>query len=104
MPERTRSRSRSRSNSASAGHQGGDQFTLRATQIELQAGLSDQRDAPGLKILQRVEQIEHRAAPAGQFGDEDHVDLAGLRQCKNFLFGASCFAPEAISFQTPTTL
>ena len=61
------------------GHQGGDQFALRAAQIELQAALSDQRDTPGLKILQRVEQIEHRAAPPGKLSEEDYVDTAGLR-------------------------
>ena len=36
-------------------HQGMRLFALGATQIELQAGLSDQRDAPGLQILQSVE-------------------------------------------------
>jgi hypothetical protein len=34
---------------------------------------------PGLVDLQRVEQIEHRAAPPGQLSDEDYVDTAGLR-------------------------
>jgi len=35
-----------------------------------------------------------RAAPAGQFGDEDHVDLAGLRQCQDlFAFGALLLCP-----------
>jgi hypothetical protein len=36
-----------------------------------------------------VEQIEHGPAPASQFGDDDYVDLAGLRQRKHLLaFGA----------------
>jgi hypothetical protein len=35
-----------------------------------------------------------RAATAGQFGDEDHVDLAGLRQCQDlFAFGALLLCP-----------
>src|ERR1700736_2758031 len=35
-----------------------------------------------------------RAAPAGQFGDEDHVDLAGLRQRQDLLaFGALLLCP-----------
>src|SRR5450631_610901 len=36
-----------------------------------------------------MEQIEHRSAPAGEFGNQDDVDLAGLRQCEDRLaFGA----------------
>src|SRR5450755_2033744 len=36
-----------------------------------------------------MEQIEHRSAPAGEFGNQDDVDLAGLRQCEDDLaFGA----------------
>ena len=31
-----------------------------------------------MKILQGVQQIEHRAAPSGQFSDEDYVDIAGF--------------------------
>jgi NAD(P)H-flavin reductase len=42
-----------------------------------------------LKVLERVEQIEHRTAPTGKFSDEDYVDIEGLRQCKDLLaFGA----------------
>ena len=85
IPERTRSRSRSRSNSDERRHQGGDEFALRAAQIELQAGLGDERDVPRLQILQGVEQIEHRAAPAGQFSDEDDIDLAGLGEREDLL-------------------
>ena len=32
-----------------------------------------------------MEQIEHRAAPAGQLSDQDDVDIAGLRQRQNLL-------------------
>jgi hypothetical protein len=55
---------------------------LRATQIELQAGLCDERNVPGLQILQGVEQIEHRPAPAGEFCDQNGVDIAGLSQTR----------------------
>jgi hypothetical protein len=52
-----------------------------------------------------VEQIEHRPAPASQFGDEDYVDLAGLRQSQDLLaFGALLLCAWGVSFQTPTTL
>ncbi len=38
-----------------------------------------------LADLASVEQIEHRAAPAGKFGDKNYIDIAGLRQGKNLL-------------------
>ena len=58
-----------------------------------------------MKILQRVEQFEHRATPAGKLCDEDYVDIACLRQCKDFLaFGPLIFRPKAVSFQTPAIL
>jgi hypothetical protein len=35
-------------------HQGGDEFALRAAQIELQPGLCDQGNVPRLQILAQV--------------------------------------------------
>jgi hypothetical protein len=57
-------------------------LALRATQIELQAGLCDERNVPGLQIPQGVEQIEHRPAPAPEIRfltpeeDQQLTDLA----------------------------
>ena len=33
----------------------------------------------GEDTKRNLKHVKDRAAPAGQFGDEDHVDLAGLR-------------------------
>jgi hypothetical protein len=49
-----------------------------------------------------VEQIEHRAAPAGQFRNKDCVDIAGLRQCKDLLtFGALILCPRGSFLPNP---
>src|SRR5208337_292862 len=41
-----------------------------------------------------LKHVKDRTAPAGQFGDEDHVDLAGLRQRQDLLaFGALLLCP-----------
>ena len=66
-------------------HQAGDEFALGAAQVELQACLGDQGDVPRLQVLQCVEQVEHRAAPAGEIRDEDDVDLARLSEHQNLL-------------------
>ena len=67
------------------GHQRGDQFALGRTEVELQSGLSNHRDAPRLQIVQRVKEIQRRVAPAGQFGDENCVDVACLGEREYFL-------------------
>ena len=66
------------------GHKRRDELSLSSAQIELQAGLSNQGDVPGLQVLQRMEQVAHRAAPAGELGDEDNIDLACLGERKDF--------------------
>jgi hypothetical protein len=64
-------------------------------QIEPQAGLCDERNVPGLQILQGVEQIEHRPAPVGEFCDQNGVDIAGLSQGKDLLsLGALILHPR----------
>jgi len=52
-----------------------DHPTLRTAEIELQAGLSNQRNVPSLQILEGMEEIQHRATPAGELSDEDDIDL-----------------------------
>lgn len=66
-------------------HQGGDALALRAAQIELQTGLGYERDIPRLLILKGMEQIEHQATPAGELGDENDIDLAGLGERQDLL-------------------
>src|SRR5450755_152832 len=49
-----------------------------------------------------MEQIEHRSAPAGEFGNQDDIDLAGLRQCENQLaFGALVLSSRGGFFPDP---
>jgi hypothetical protein len=48
----------------------------------------------GEDTKRNLKHVKDRAAPAGQFGDEDHVDLAGLRQRQDLLaFGALLLCP-----------
>jgi hypothetical protein len=49
-----------------------------------------------------VEEIEHRAAPACELGDEDHVNFAGLGQRQDFLaLGALILGPGSYFFPDP---
>ena len=42
-----------------------------------------------------MEQVEHRATPASEFGDEDDVDFTGLGQRQDcFAFGALVLGPR----------
>lgn len=61
-------------------HQRREQLSLWRFQIELQPGLSDDRDPAGLQFLEAGQQIGGRSFPAGQFGDEHHFDLTVMRQ------------------------
>jgi hypothetical protein len=63
----------------------GDQFSLGTAQIELQPGLSDQRNFPRLQVLQRVEEIQHRATPLSTFDHENHNDFAAPEQVPGLL-------------------
>jgi len=48
----------------------------------------------GEDTKRNLKHVKDRAAPAGQFGDEDQVDLAGLRQRQDLLaFGALLLCP-----------
>ena len=69
---------------------------VRYASLELQFGLGDERAVPSLQVRQSVEQIKHRAAPARELGNEDHVDLAGLDE-DVFSFRTLALAPEAVS-------
>jgi hypothetical protein len=53
-----------------------------------------------------MQQIEHRATPAGELGHEDYIDLAGLHEAEDFFMKAPVIfgRPDAVSFQTSTIL
>jgi hypothetical protein len=56
---------------------------VRRREVEGQAAHGDDGDAPGLKFLKGVQQVEGAAAPAGQLRDEDRVNLAPLGERHN---------------------
>ena len=60
------------------GHQRCDELSMGRAQVELQAGLRDQRDLPGLEILEGLHQVHGAPPPSGQFCDEDRVDAPVL--------------------------
>src|SRR4051812_45403718 len=62
------------------GDDGGQHAPVRRREVEGEAAHGDHRDAPGFQLLQRVQQVEGAAAPAGQLGHQHHIDLAPLRQ------------------------
>ncbi len=61
-----------------AGDNSGKHPPVRRREIESHARNGDHRDAAGLEILKRVQQVERAPAPARQLGDEH--DVATLRQ------------------------
>ena len=62
------------------GHQRCDELSMRRAQVELKAGLRDQRDLPGLEILEGLHQVHGAPSPPGQFRDEDRVNAPVLCQ------------------------
>ena len=83
------------------GHERGDKFALRRAQIELQARLGDQGNALHLEFAQRVKQIDRRAAPTGQLGDQDHVDIARLGQRHDLLALGAIILWEGLNNSPP---
>ena len=52
-----------------------------------------------------LKHVKDRATPSGQFGDEDHVDLASLRQRQDLLaFGVLLLCPEGDFLPDPADL
>lgn len=66
-------------------HEGGNELALGGAQIELEAGLGDERDIPGLEIVEGLHQVHGAAPPSGEFGNENGVDAAVLGQGQDLL-------------------
>lgn len=70
-------------------HQRCDELSMGSAQVELQAGLRDQRDLPGLEILEGLHQVHGAPPPPGQFCDKDRVNAPVLGKVHDpFALGA----------------
>ena len=78
-----------------------DSLLERVTAVAEERHLSQNRGEDTKRNLKHVKGPARRSwpsGPAGQFGDEDYVDLADLRQCQDLLLcpgGVSLPDPDA---------